>query len=560
MKIINMSCSQKRLLSHQLLILGSFILATLVSSSHLFKGGYVVIRSSDFYFHFNRFVGVIESLSSGNGLPKINTIFLNGWGYPSPLFYGDFILSFGFIFYKLGFTALTSYKLFLMTLTFFCFVSTYYSMKVVVKKIEIAYLIALLYTLSTFRLYDLFVRNALGEAIAFIFLPLIFVGMWSIRSKQEPSRWLLLALGMSGLVMTHLLTTIIVIIFLLLMIIIDNRSYLRNKTNFISLLKAAGLTLGLSAMFVWPMLEQLVKMKLTINTNQLPIKSLFLTDFGKLIQQSLSNHALVSGNIGLLLLAPLVIRGILGRDKANNSLVKLADTVAILGVLTMMAGTSLLPWDTLIKLPIISFIQFPFRWLSIATLLLAISGGIYLFEWTNSAVQVKLARVALLILITFLTMSYSQKISRTKGDKVINQTAIQPQQIGTGEEYLPIETDKTWVLSQTRALRYNKSQIEISQESVAGTTITFNYENANQAQVSLPLLYYPGYQAINNVSKEKLVITTGKHGEMVLNSLNGKGEIQVSYEGTLIQKVSLCVSLISTIILGMFLTKRWKHH
>ncbi|MGX7030450.1 YfhO family protein [Vagococcus zengguangii] len=529
----------------------SFIVVTVLSSQHLFSGGYTVIKSPDFYFHFNRFLGVIESLAAGQGLSRINTLFLEGWGYGSPMFYGDYLLVIGFVFYKLGFTALTSYKLYLMTLTFLCLLIPYYCSRPVVKNKTIAYFIALLYALATFRMYDLFVRNALGEATAFLFIPLVVLGMWSIKTEKAP-RWYYLALGMTGLLVTHLLTTILVTIALAIMVIVDNKAFIRKWDAFSALVKATLLTVGLSAFFTLPMLEQLKLVPMRINTDPILQRSMFLTDFGKLLEQSLDNVALYSANIGILLLIPIVLRFFVKRDEQNMARLKLADYTLVIGIITLLSATSLLPWELLFNLSFLSVIQFPFRWLIITTMMLAISGGIYFYEWSRLFANAQVVRVFMVLGILLSTMSYNQAVRLAEGEKVVNETAYQPYQIGTGQEYLPVATNRDWLKEQAGKIRYNQADIRITNSKINHTTIRFDYRDAKNAEVALPLLNYPGYQALEVATGRKLSLKIGAHYELMLQGLQGTGKVEVSYQGTFIQKVGLAIS-IGTLVLSGYL-------
>ena len=56
------------------------------------------------------------------------------------------------------------------------FLSMYYSSILIFKKKQIAWLSALLYTFSLYRLTDIYVRGALGEILALVFFPLIISG------------------------------------------------------------------------------------------------------------------------------------------------------------------------------------------------------------------------------------------------------------------------------------------------------------------------------------------------------------------------------------------------
>lgn len=61
----------------------------------------------------------------------------------------------------------------------YCFVTR------LTKSKEIGTLTAILYMLMPYHLNDMYIRNALGEFLSFIFIPLIFLGVYKIFQKEK---------------------------------------------------------------------------------------------------------------------------------------------------------------------------------------------------------------------------------------------------------------------------------------------------------------------------------------------------------------------------------------
>lgn len=58
------------------------------------------------------------------------------------------------------------------------------------KSKEVGALAAILYMLMPYHLNDMYIRNALGEFLSYIFIPLVFLGVYKIFQKEKGS-WIL---------------------------------------------------------------------------------------------------------------------------------------------------------------------------------------------------------------------------------------------------------------------------------------------------------------------------------------------------------------------------------
>lgn len=54
----------------------------------------------------------------------------------------------------------------------------------------IATLIAILYMLMPYHLTDMYIRNAIGEFLSYIFVPLVFLGLYNLFHKEKED-WIL---------------------------------------------------------------------------------------------------------------------------------------------------------------------------------------------------------------------------------------------------------------------------------------------------------------------------------------------------------------------------------
>ena len=62
--------------------------------------------------------------------------------------------------------------------------------KKLTKSKSIATLISILYMLMPYHLTDMYIRNAIGEFLSYIFVPLVFLGLYNLFHKEKGD-WLL---------------------------------------------------------------------------------------------------------------------------------------------------------------------------------------------------------------------------------------------------------------------------------------------------------------------------------------------------------------------------------
>lgn len=86
----------------------------------------------------------------------------------------------------LGFSLQTSYKVYVASITAATVGITFYALRKMFRSDCAALLGTALYTLSFYRLTNVFVRAAVGEYTAMAFLPLVVYGLWRIY-RQSPA-------------------------------------------------------------------------------------------------------------------------------------------------------------------------------------------------------------------------------------------------------------------------------------------------------------------------------------------------------------------------------------
>lgn len=171
-----------------------------------------LLPGDDIYYHLTRIEGLCQGLLNGEFPVRINSLQNEGYGNLSATMYPQLFLYPAAVLRCLRGSLVFSYKFLLAAVnvaTAFC---SYYSVRAVSKSTKIAWVAAVLYTFSAYRLNNLYFRAALGETLAMVFLPLVFWGMYEVLWGDR-RKWYLLMLGASGVLQSHVLSVGLVFFF-----------------------------------------------------------------------------------------------------------------------------------------------------------------------------------------------------------------------------------------------------------------------------------------------------------------------------------------------------------
>ena len=139
--------------------------------------------SHDGDFHISRAIGTIEQLEKGER-PFVVARFSNELGFGWNLFYPPINTAINVIFAVLTGNAIFAMKLFIF-FTFFLSGITMYQFVLEISKNKVAAIFSsLLYMIAPYRLLNVYTRLAVGEMVSFIFIPMIFRGVYLIFKEK----------------------------------------------------------------------------------------------------------------------------------------------------------------------------------------------------------------------------------------------------------------------------------------------------------------------------------------------------------------------------------------
>ena len=521
----------------------------------------------DTFFHLSRIQGLAESISRGDWFPAVYPYKNNGFGYASPLFYSDFFLVLPALLYNAGLNLAACYKFVICACTFCSCLAMMHLIAKVTDRSTAVYLGGFLYLFSNYRITDVYVRGALGEVMAMIFLPLLLAALYDLLERQDTAHWTELALASAGLVLCHNLTFLFGMIMLLLMLLCYRRKL--TKAVFLAGCKAMAAAFLLTAFFTLPMIEQLHSQAFYLsyyaNSSDLGSQAMRLwqyfantTVFG-LGGNTYTRDTTMLENIGwFLTFAPLLYFLLPKAWRQEHPFVRCC---LMLGYVFLILPSDLIPWDSL---AIFRVIQFPWRLMTIAAVFLCVPAAVCL--------PVLLKKEENLIVFTLIAVLSTEGIwhllpvltqtfgitSQTAYADITDGSIIDPYYSAfyvrvecAGGDYLPIGSPDFRAYST--CIKDGSGNDIVCSYSRQGNSLSFTLEaDTDGRTVVLPLTYYKGYQVYALKNGIRQAVSTLESADCMVSFVSPGADAYVCvYSGTSLQHGARWLSLLSGLLLIM---------
>lgn len=565
---------------------------TICATYPLFLG--YVIGGHDIDFHLCRIEGIKDALLSGQFPVRLNPDFEIGYGYADTIFYGNIFLYIPALLRLLAISLGETYLIYVGLVTLATVIISQICFEKMFNNKAIAYMVTFLYVLAPYRIVDVYLRAAVGEYTAMAFLPLVAYGIYRIytmdtKEKGYTSNFIILALALTGVMQSHVLTGEMLCIFMFATCFLLIKKTFKLRI-FLEMLKSAVMTILLNVWFLVPFLDfrsENIKIYVLTPSKRIGSTGAYLFQLIQMFPQyALGNFVKSVGSIdemylclGIAFVFGLITCGamlwVCRKDKERIN--KWGLLVLLFALLSTWMTTIYFPWDTIYdKLgflhSFVSSIQFVWRFLSFASLFSAIATGIALaLLLKKEGKNIAYGLGVVLMLITFITSIYYMQVlclNHPEFKKIEDLSTIQTCQAISGGEYsivLPDEEGYVYEFDpyqKEMPLTATSEDVEITNYGRSGTNHWMTVTTTDNAgTVTLPLFCYKGYK----VKSSDGVITTDnlvkKNTELWYLEIpaNYSGDISISYEGFWYWRVAEVVSLISFILMiayGIYNHKR----
>ena len=552
-----------------------------------------LLSGQDLTFHLMRIEGLAEGLKQGQFPVKMQPVWLNDYGYPVSILYGDLFLYVPAVLRIIGFSLQASYKIYLVMIQIITAINTYLCCKEIAEDRKLGVVGCFLYVFATNRMTNIYYRAAVGEYTALAFLPLVFLGLFYLLGEKERTRaeqkkvFFLLVMGYTFMLESHMLSFNIAIVFSIIYCLFHFKKFLQ---NFWFLVKTALITIGLNFVFLVPMADYMIshdmKVKFASQIENMQEHGLFLSQLFQMFRFPVSLSGNVMNGVGgdmaigiglayMLMLALFVweLCCCFWRKKkglANEGMIQTESVrIFVIFLLCLVMSCYFFPWHAIGKIPVLGSIltpyQFAWRFIGIATFL-----GVILTMYALKVLEkltdrtIKVAAIVVLGTLTLIGSQYlmDNKVSdSTARTKVTSSASIYTAGAVANGEYLFVENSAMAIIDQ-QPVPVDETAVSIISYEKKNSRISMECENLTDEvqQVKVSFLDYKGFVATDKTTGEKLDTTCDEqHILTVLLPAGYQGTVQVCFRQPWYWRVAEIVSLAVLIALFVYGWKGYRY-
>ena len=564
------------------------IIVSIISLIPMFNQNYN-IQFNDGVQHICRLIGTEQSIKEGEIIPVIMSKFCNGFGYSWNLFYSPVTAYLPLIFRIFTTSYEMCMKLFVLAVSIGSGFAMYFFVKKFLNGYEkskqenrveesnkinnpyklnskldsnriemIAILASILYILLPYRLNDIYLRMAVSELASFMFLPIVFNGLYSIINLKEKS-WLLVA-GGAGMLLTHSMLTVYVVIFCAIYLIINIKKL--DKKTILTLLTNAEIILLLTAFYWIPLLQAKFSTDYEVfNQDHMIRWDAMIALKAKPAELAFYIPGRMYYGIGILVIIGTVLSfTILKRKEIDR---KNFVFFLICGLISIVMALDFFPFE---KLPsIFTMMQFSYRMIEFGGFFLVICASIAIgmsVDKINIYTVMCFACISILLLLPNLKEipkgSYFTEKELIKGIPVTSETG----RVHAGcasFEYLPNKAFENRKYIETREnvpiILDSENDEQINDFTKDGTNAEFKISKSGEKEnieIELPYIYYIGYNvqyADEGGNLHKVETYESENGFLCINVPNENITVNVKYTGTLLMKIAYIISAVTVLVL-----------
>ena len=462
-----------------------------------------------------------------------------GYGYPIFNFYGPLPYYVGGVLYALGLTGLTATKI-MMGAGLVLAGITMYAAVADISGVSAGVIAALFYMFAPYHGVQAYVRGAVGEYWALIFLPLILWGFW--RRRIFPA-----AIGTAGLIVSHTILGYVGILLEVLAVLLLSMAKVQTKKLWAAVL----LGLGLSAFF-W--LPAIFEMRYTSVAGQINSGSNFRDHFvcirqlwnspwgfGGSAKGCLDGLSFKVGKVHLLAGLAVLIGILVGliRQRQAKIVVAVGSAIFLTSVFFML-NISEPVWNIF---PFFAYVQYPWRFLAFAIF------GISLVVSQIVAFRSAVIRWCVVILLAGLVLFVEAKrftpqytYSRAFSDfETLEDIRFRVSKIS--DEYLPAAVTRPENPQDVVRDTIPQSDLYTMEiQQMSDTYGKFGFSAKAPAAIQINTAYFPGWHYVVNVTDTKPRI---QNGLPVITIPSGDSVVQMQFRDTPVRKISNIISLLS---------------
>jgi len=406
-----------------------------------------------------------------------------------------------------------------------------------------------LFLFCNYRITDVYVRGALGEVIALSFIPFVLLGAYELFIEKTP-KIKTLVLGFTGVSLSHNLSLLLSCAGFAILLIVNLKRM--NKERWIALIQAALISIGLSAWFLFPMLEQTTFQQYYLHhyASSSDLATHAMMSWQYLINQTvfgLSNNSLganeamvVTPGLFQLFLPVVLLFDVQKKTDRDQFII----SCCLIGYGFAFFASDLFPWE---HMNLLRIMQFPWRVMTMACPLLAFASA-HAIQKVNASRLIK--GMLLMVICTnavFLLLPACDRSlvihNETTYEELMNGIIIDPYYADTsynrievaGADYLPIGFLNYKNASHCITdLSGNEISCPVQEEGI------LSFQAPENTEIIVPLTAYKGYHVVADNQEIEWKTVEGR----ISFSTGSRTDFVIVYQKTRIHQSSIILSLL----------------
>lgn len=478
------------------------ILCSIPAIAALLHSGF--FQSDDGEWMIIRFSAFHEAIRDGQIPVRFLSRLNYGYGYPVANFLYPGFMYFAEFFKLLGFGFVSTIKIILGLSMIGSAVFAYLWLSKLFGKWS-SFVGSLLYLYAPYHLFDLYKRGSVGEVLALCVVPFV---LWQIERQS----FLWTSLGIAFLILSHNTLSLLFLFFIILYLITRGLAFA------VYFFPSIILGLGLSAFFWVP-----------------AIYDLQYTVFQKTQISEWQNYFVsldIVGIVPFLIFAWFLIK--------RNFIDRTSILLFLVGIIFLFLSFSMssFVWEFL---PV-SFVQFPFRFLSIVIL----STGFLVAFMLNKIKGNKSFLLGVMFLVVGFISSFPYLAPKVFFDKGDSYYSTNEGTTTVKNEYMP-----KWVKKYPQKHFDSKVGItngKVTNLKVSSSEILFITNSPKDSKVTINTIYYPGWKVY--IDNQIVPISyANERGVMDISVPSGKHFVKAIFTETPLRATSNTISLLSLFVL-----------
>jgi hypothetical protein len=526
--------------------------------------GLQIRGTDDGWLHLIRIIGIDNAIKNESFPFLIQPFFCNDWGYSMTAFYPSIVSYVPYFLSIFMGSFINGIKIFAAITVILSGITMYQFLMEITEKKKLALIGAIVYMILPYRLENIYNRFAIGEFTAFVFIPLVFLGLYNLLNGNGKKHYYI-AIGATGLMLSHTISTIYTAVFCLIYILFNLKLFFKKDVLIKCLINVIFILL-ISAIFWVPMLEFKQSAEYAIfEPDALKTSGKYVAnntiELWQLLKDKNEENG-VSFVIGIPFITMLLL-GIFVFKKLDQKLKDLYITNIVLAVISIIMCTKFFPW--IIMPDFLCTLQYPWRLLGFALFFLtpicAINVYFLIKEIKNKKTQDGIYMIVILILFIFTLKELSsyqigyQTIDSSYEEQIVQNPKIH--YFSVNRDYMPLKALKEqrgYLYTRTDETYVINGEAIISNEEKYGLKMKISLEKAKEGtKLELPYLFYPGYtvKLVEKSSAETIINTSESENgflQIMIPHDIENAEIIVNYTGTTIEKTAYIGSGISVIL------------